>query len=95
MLWFWQIQVAMGAHRQGNLTQRELGQFCKMEKITAEMSRVGIDQVESGWSEGEVKTISRESKKHFPSPGVKNSKTPGGDSGSLVWLQKLGEGAQS
>lgn len=63
-----------------------------MEKITAEISRVGLDQVESGWSEGEVKRISRESKKHFPSPGVKNSKTPGWDSGSSVWLQKPGEG---
>ena len=36
-----------------------------MEKITAEMSRVGIDQVESGRSAGEVKRISRESKKHM------------------------------
>ena len=59
-----------------------------MEKITAEMSRVGIDQVESGQSAGEVKRISRESKKHFPSPGVKNSKALGCDSGSSVWLQK-------
>ena len=52
------------------------------------MSRVGIDQVESGRSAGEVKRISRESKKHFPSPGVKNSKALGWDSGRSVWLQK-------
>lgn len=63
-----------------------------MEKITAEMSRVGIDQVESGRSAREVKRISRESKKHFLSPGVKNSKALGWDSGSSLWLQKLREG---
>lgn len=56
------------------------------------MSRVGIDQVESGRSAREVKRISQGKQEAFSESRSENSKALGWDSGSSLWLQKLREG---